>query len=417
MSADSLSALQHVLQPLLGIFVILGAAYLMSNNRKAISWRAVGSGMVVTTVICLLVLKVPVTREAFALLGQGINKLLDFAVDGAAFVVGDELARGKWIFAIRVGSSIIFISAISELLFHFGALQWIVRKMAAVLIRTMKISGLEALSSAAAIFVGQVESQTLIRPYMTKLSPSELFTSMAAAMATISGSALVAYTAMGMPAPWLLAASIMSAPAGILVAKIMWPETDEKVLAGEVPKLEEHKAANAFDAIANGAFTGMKIAVNVMIMVMVAVAFVALINGLLGTLLSVGGHSLQIQDVFGYVCMPLAWLLGVPWHECFHVGRLIATEILVNEFVSYKELADVMKQVPGAGYTLLPQTQLIATVALCGFANLGSIGINIGGLGAMAPSRRGEIARMGFRALLAANMGTWITAAIAGMIG
>jgi concentrative nucleoside transporter, CNT family len=217
-----------------------------------------------------------------------------------------------------------------------------------------------------------------------------------------------------MPAPWLLAASIMSAPAGILIAKIMWPETDKRVLAGEVTLSEEAKAANAFDAIAKGAMTGWDIAVHVMVMVMVAVAFVALINGVLGATLSFGGHALQIQDVFGYLFMPLAWLLGVPWHECFHVGRLVATEILVNEFVSYGELANVMK---GTGnYQLALHTQLIATVALCGFANLSSIGINIGGLGAMAPERRGEIARMGLRALLAANMGTWLTAAIAGLI-
>jgi CNT family concentrative nucleoside transporter len=402
------------LQPLIGIVAILGLAYLLSNNRKAIVWRSTIAGLITTVVVCLLILKVPGTRDAFALLGQGINKLLDYAVDGAAFVVGDELAHGKFLFVIRVGSSIIFISALSSLLFYWGVLQFVISKLSKVLTKTMGISSCEALSSTAAVFVGQVESQTLIRPYMSKLSSSELFTSMAAAMATISGSALVAYTAMGMPAPWLMAASIMSAPAGILIAKIMWPETDKRVLAGEVTISEEGKAANAFDAIAKGAMTGWEIAVNVMVMVMVAVAFVALINGMLGATLSFGGHALQIQDIFGYLFMPLAWLLGVPWHECFHVGRLVATEILVNEFVSYGELATVIK---GTGsYQLAVHTQLIATVALCGFANLSSIGINIGGLGAMAPERRGEIARMGMRALLAANMGTWLTAAIAGLI-
>lgn len=402
------------LQPLIGIMAILGLAYLLSNNRKAIVWRSTIAGLITTVVVCLLILKVPGTRDAFALLGQGINKLLDYAVDGAAFVVGDELAHGKFLFVIRVGSSIIFISALSSLLFYWGVLQFVISKLSKVLTKTMGISSCEALSSTAAVFVGQVESQTLIRPYMSKLSSSELFTSMAAAMATISGSALVAYTAMGMPAPWLLAASIMSAPAGILIAKIMWPETDKRVLAGEVTLSEEVKAANAFDAIAKGAMTGWEIAVNVMVMVLVAVAFIAMINGMLGATLSIGGQALQIQDVFGYLFMPLAWLLGVPWHECFHVGRLVATEILVNEFVSYGELATVIK---GTGnYQLAVHTQLIATVALCGFANLSSIGINIGGLGAMAPERRGEIARMGMRALLAANMGTWLTAAIAGLI-
>ncbi len=409
-----LSTIQGVLQGLLGIGVILFAAYAMSNNRKAIKWRPVVSGMILTFVICLLVLKVPVTREVFAAMGRGINKLLEFAVDGAAFVVGEELARGKFIFLVQIGSSIIFISAISGLLYYLGILQWVVKKMAYVLMRTMGISAPEALSSASAIFVGQVECQVLIRPYMSKLSSSELFTSMAAAMATISGSALVAYTALGMPAPWLIAASIMSAPAGILVAKIMWPETDSRVLSGEVELSDHGDAQNVFDAIAKGAMTGFEIAVNVMVMVLVAIAFVKMINFGFASLTALSGTALEIQDIFGYVFMPLAWLLGVPWDECFHVGRLIATEILVNEYVSYGELAQVMGG--KAAYVLALKTQLIATVALCGFANLGSIGINIGGLGAMAPERRGEIARMAFKAMIAANMGTWITAAVAGIL-
>ncbi|MBK9204076.1 MAG: NupC/NupG family nucleoside CNT transporter [Candidatus Obscuribacter sp.] len=402
-------------QALFGVAVILMAAYAMSNNRKAIRWRPVLSGLGLTVAICLLVLKVPVTKEIFAEMGAGINKLLDFAVDGAAFVVGDKLAHGEFIFAIRIGASIIFISALSGLAYYLGALQWVVQKMAYVLMRSMGISGPEALSSASAIFVGQVECQVLIRPYIATLSSSELFTSMAAAMATISGSALVAYTAMGMPASWLIAASIMSAPAGILVAKIMWPETDKRVLSGAVEISDHGKAANAFDAIAKGAMTGFEIAVNVMVMVLVAIAFVKMINYGFGALFAFTGSTLEIQDVFGYVAMPLAWLLGVPWHECFHVGRLIATEILVNEFVSYGELAQVIGG--KAPYVLAIKTQLIATVALCGFANLGSIGINIGGLGAMAPERRGEIARMAFKAMIAANMGTWITAALAGILG
>lgn len=409
-----LSTIQGVLQGLLGIGVILFAAYAMSNNRKAIKWRPVVSGMILTFVICLLVLKVPVTREVFAAMGRGINKLLEFAVDGAAFVVGEELARGKFIFLVQIGSSIIFISAISGLLYYLGILQWVVKKMAYVLMRTMGISAPEALSSASAIFVGQVECQVLIRPYMSKLSSSELFTSMAAAMATISGSALVAYTALGMPAPWLIAASIMSAPAGILVAKIMWPETDSRVLSGEVELSDHGDAQNVFDAIAKGAMTGFEIAVNVMVMVLVAIAFVKMINFGFASLTALSGTALEIQDIFGYVFMPLAWLLGVPWDESFHVGRLIATEILVNEYVSYGELAQVMGG--KAAYVLALKTQLIATVALCGFANLGSIGINIGGLGAMAPERRGEIARMAFKAMIAANMGTWITAAVAGIL-
>lgn len=411
---DSLLNFAGVLQPLCGIVVLLGAAYAMSNNRKAIRWRPVLAGLGLTVAICLLVLKVPFTKEVFAAMGDGINKLLDFAVDGAAFVVGDELAHGKWLFVVRIGSSIIFISALSGLLYYLGVLQWVVKKMAYVLMRTMGISAPEALSSASAIFVGQVECQVLIRPYMSTLSPSELFTSMTAAMATISGSALVAYTSLGMPAPWLIAASIMSAPAGILLAKIIWPETNTRVLSGDVDFHDDSKASNVFDAIAKGAMTGFEIAVQVTVMVLVAVAFVKMINFGISSAFSFTGNHVEVQDIFGYAFMPLAWLLGVPWHECFHVGRLIATEVFVNEFVSYGELAQVLA---GKGaYVLAIKTQLIATVALCGFANLGSIGINIGGLGAMAPERRSEIAKMAFKAMIAANMGTWLTAAIAGIL-
>jgi CNT family concentrative nucleoside transporter len=399
-------------QALLGIAAIFFAAYLLSNNRKAIKWRSAFIGLGINVAVCLLVLRVPVTRHFFELLGHGINKLLEYSVDGAAFVLGDDLARGKYIFAVKIGSSIIFISMLSSLFYYFGWLQFVVRKIAYVLMRTMGVSGPEALSTAAAIFVGQVECQVLIKPYIKSLSPSELFTSMSAAMATISGSALVAYTALGMPAPWLLAASIMSASGGLVIAKIIWPETNPRVLSGAVELAEENKSVNAFDAMAKGAMTGWEIVQNVMVMVLGAVAFIALVNGILAVTLHFGGAgaTLQIQDLAGYVFTPVAWLIGVPWHECFHVGRLMATEMLLNEFVSYTELAKVMHGT--ASYTLAPATQMIATVALCGFANLGSIGINIGGLGAMAPERRGEIARMGLKALICANLATWLTAAV-----
>ncbi|MBU6453943.1 MAG: NupC/NupG family nucleoside CNT transporter [Cyanobacteria bacterium REEB67] len=401
-------------QALLGIVAIFFASYLLSNDRKAINWRSAFIGLAMTVAVCLLVLKVPLTRDFFNWLGQGINKLLDYAVEGAAFVVGDELAHGKFIFAVRVGSSIIFISMLSSLFYYFGWLQFIIKKMAYVLMRALGVSAPEAFSTAAAVFVGQVECQVLIRPYVKALSPSELFTSMAAAMATISGSALVAYTALGMPTPWLMAASIMSACGGLTIAKIIWPETNKRVLAGEVEIIDEHKSANAFDALTKGALTGWEIVVNVMVMVMGAIAFIALVNGILAATLHFGGSAVQIQDIFGYAFWPVAWLIGVPPAECMHVGRLMATEFLLNEYVSYGELAKVMQ---GTGtYTLAPHTQMIATVALCGFANLGSIGINIGGLGAMAPERRGEIARMAFKALIAANLATHLSAAVVGLV-
>jgi len=404
-----------IAQALIGICAIFFAAYLLSNNRKAIKWRPAIAGLALNFVICLLLMKVPVTRHIVEIMGQGINKLLEYAVDGAAFVVGDDLARGKYIFAVKVGSSIIFISMLSSLFYYFGWLQFVIRKMAYVLMRAMGVSGPEAFSTAAAIFVGQVECQVLIRPYIKTLSPSELFTTMSAAMATISGSALVAYTALGMPAPWLLAASIMSASNGLVMAKIIWPETNKRVLSGAVELADENPSVNAFDAMAKGAMTGFEIVCNVMVMVLGAVALIAMLNGILAAILHFSGAgAVQIQDLAGYLFVPVAWFTGVPWAECLHVGRLMATEFLLNEFVSYTELVKVMHGT--ADYTLSPSTQMIATFALCGFANLGSIGINIGGLGAMAPERRGEIARMGFKALLAANLATWLSAAVVGLV-
>lgn len=399
---------------LTGIGLLLGAAFLMSENRRAINWRLVGAGIGLQLILALLILKVPGTKEAFAALGHGIDRLLDCAVDGAAFVFGEKLARGEYIFLVRIGSAIIFVASLASLAYYLGIMQRIVRFLARCLVRTMGISGPEALSAASAVFVGQVECQVLIKPYMPKLTRSELFCSMAAAMATISGSALVVYTGLGMSATYLIAASIMSAPAGIVMAKIMIPETNFKALTANVEMELPRQGVNALDAMTHGAMDGAKIAAQVMIMVLVAIATVNMVNGGLAAILSHFGVAWQIQDIFAVPMMPIAFFMGVPYHECFHVARLMATEILVNEFVSYGELAKVMAGT--APYALSLKTQMIATFALCGFANLGSIAINIGGLGAMAPERREEIARLALRALLAANMGTWMTATIAGLL-
>jgi CNT family concentrative nucleoside transporter len=399
---------------ILGMLCLIAVSYALSSNRRAINWRTVVSGFAIQFVLALLILKVPFTRDVFFMLGQGVEKLLDYAVDGAAFVVGDKLARGEFIFVVRVGASIIFVAALASLLYFLGIMQRVVKLAARLLTRTMGISGPEAVSSAAAVFVGQVECQVLIKPYMASLTRSELFCSMTAAMATISGSALVAYTAMGMNPTHLIAASIMSAFAGISMAKIFCPETETQKSPDSVELAGCHKGVNAFDALANGATDGARIAINVMVMVLVAVAMVAMINGGLGALLKHVGLSWQVQDIVGVFFTPIAWLLGTPWHEAFHVGRLMATEIVVNEFAAYGELSRV---IAGQGaYVLAAKTQMIATMALCGFANLGSIAINIGGLGAMCPERRHEIAGIAFRALIAANFASWVTAAIAGLL-
>ncbi len=408
----------------MGIALIIGAAVLWSNNRKQIPWKMVGSFLVMDFILALVILKLPGTSDFFAWVGAGVNKLLDFALDGAVFALGRTLVFGEFfkpgspngqefIFAIRIGFSIIFISGLASLGYYFGFLPKLIKLMAKFLTK-FGLSGPEALSCSAAAFVGQVECQLLIKPYIKTLTKSELFTSMTAAMATISGSALVAYTSIGMPATPLIAASLMSALGGIILAKIVCPETEHDKLQKEVDMQLPHDGVNAFDAAAHGVSAGVDIAIKVVSMVAFAIAFMAMVNWALGAGLSLFGLHAQIQDVFAYPFMPVAWFMGVPWHECFHVGRLMATELLFNEFVSYGELAPVIH---GAGpYVLAAKTQLIATAALCGFAHLGSLGINIGGLGAMAPERRGEIAGIAFKSMMVANMATWLTATICGLI-
>lgn len=397
-----------------GVVVILLAAYGLSKNRSAVKWRPVFIAIGLQFLMALLILKVPYTSDAFFMLGQGVEKLLDYAVDGAAFVFGDKLARGEFIFLVRIGSSIIFVGALSALAYYLGIMQKVVRLAAFVLSKTLGVSGPVAVSAAGATLVGQVECQLLVKPYLAKMTTSQLFCSITAAMATISGSALVAYTALGMNPTVLIAASILSVVAGIMIANIMIPETETVSKEGAVELVDDHKSANAFDAIASGAMDGAKIAANVMVMVLVGVAMVAMMNGILGASLSHFGISWTIQDIFGVVFTPVALLMGIPPGEAFHVGRLMATEILVNEFAAYGELSKVIAGT--APYSLAMRSQMIATVALCGFANLGSIAINIGGLSAMAPERRSEIARLAVRALVAANFATWLTAAIVGIV-
>ncbi|MDZ4837653.1 MAG: nucleoside transporter C-terminal domain-containing protein [Candidatus Melainabacteria bacterium] len=409
---------------ILGIITIIGVGVLLSENRRKISWRLVGIGLTFNVILGLLMLKIPGTSEAFAALAKGINTLVDFSLDGAEAVLGptithgtfikDATAQREFIFAVHIGFAIIFVMGLISILYYFGLIQRLVNVMGRFLSKTLGLSGPESLSCAAAAFVGQVECQLLIKPYMANLTKSELFTTMTCAMATISGSALVMYVGMGMPGNWIIAASFMSALNGIIMAKIFVPETEHEKLLTNAQCAIPEESVNVFDAAHHGVTVGYEIAVKVVTMVAFAIAFMAMVNFGLGKFLALFGMHAQIQDIFAYPFMPIAWLLGVPWHECFHIGRLMATELLFNEVVSYGELAPVIH---GAGaYVLAARTQLIATVALCGFAHLGSLGINIGGLGAMAPSRKGEIAKIAFKSMMVANMATWLSAAICGLM-
>ncbi len=451
---------------LLGVAVFLGLAILMSKDRRAINWRLVATGIGIQLLFAFLILHVPFVRDIFDSVGQGIQGLLDCAKDGLAFVLGEEFARSKFIFAFVISGSIIFVGGLTGIAFHIGALQVVVKVLAYSLRKSMGVSGAEALSTGAEVFLGQVESQLLIRNYIGKLSPSELLGIMAAAMATISGSALVAYIGLGINPTWLLMASFMTAPSALVVAKIMYPETDPEALTRETELTDERTSANWIEAGAEGAWQGLKVAANVMAQLVFFIGLVALANYLIAALLThpkllpftlVGaialfglwllrktgraprlaklapatvwpsvafgivtaiivlgmcGVNFKIQDIFGVLFTPVAWLTGIPWDEATRVGPLLGTKTVLNEFIAYMDLA---KMSTGEG-ALSMRTQMITTIALCGFANLGSIGINIGGLSRMAPERQGDISRLGIKALVAATLASWLTAALAGLL-
>lgn len=392
---------------LLGIALILGLCVLLSNNRRHINWRLVVTGIALQVVLAFLILKVPQVRGLFDSFGNGIQSLLDCAREGVAFVFGDELAKSKFVFALVIGGSIIFVGALTNLAYHFGLLQRVVKGLGFLLRRTMGVSGAEALSTGAEVFLGQVESQMLISRYIKVVTQSELLGIMAAAMATISGSALVAYVGLGIDPTYLLMASFMTAPSALVVAKIMIPETDKEALTREVDLVDDRKSVNFIEALSDGAEQGWEVARNVMVKLIAFIAVVYLANKvLLGV-----GSPWTLQQMLGAAFTPVAWLLGVPWDEAVRVGPLLGTKTILNEFISYVDLAAMQK----GDHPLSPRTLMITTVALCGFANLSSIAINIGGLTAMAPERKADIARLGFKALIAATLASWLTAALAGL--
>lgn len=383
---------------------------LFAANCERINWKLVGSGIAVQAVLAGLILHVPFVGRMFAALGDGIESLLASAKQGAAFVFGDTLVNQGFVFLIIIGCSIIFVGALVNVLWHFGIIQWVVKGLAALLQKSMKVSGVEALSTGAEIFLGQVESQLLISKYIKTLTQSELLGVMSAAMATVSGSALVAYVALGVNPTYLLMASFMTAPSALVIAKMLVPETDEKALERPAELIDERTSVNFIDAVADGANQGYQVAKNVMVQLIAFIALVALANTVLGKALSVVGLSWTVQDIFGVAFTPVAWLIGVPWDEAFTVGKLLGTKTVLNEMIAYMDLMKMPAE------TLSPRTMMITTIALCGFANLGSVGINIGGLTAMAPERKADIARMGFKALVAATLASWLTAALAGLL-
>jgi concentrative nucleoside transporter, CNT family len=407
---------------LAGIAVVLAVALLLSRNRGAIAWRTVGWAAGLQLVFAFLVLYWDRGKDALETFSDGVSRAIAYADKGAGFLfgwlagpmdsVGTKLGMpiGGYIFAFKVLPIIIFICAFFSILYHFGLIQLLVQGMAWVMQRSMKLSGAEALCVAANVFIGQTEAPVLIAPYIAAMTTSELLALMTGGMAHISGAVMLAYVTMGAPLKYLIAASVMAAPGTFLIAKILWPETERPATMGSVQLKVPRTSANFIDAAAAGASQGMTLVLNIAAMLIAFVALVALFNGLLGWIGAFFGQpSLQIQTIFGWVFGPLAFLLGAPRQDAAIVGNLIANKTVINEFFAFAMMKDVVGQLSEKG-------RLVATFALCGFANFSSIGIQIGGIGGLAPTRRSDLARLGLRAMVAGSLTSFLTAAIAGIL-
>jgi concentrative nucleoside transporter, CNT family len=393
---------------LVGLVVIMGIAYLLSTDRKAIRGKTVFWGLTLQFVFALFVLKTSVGQEVFAWLGAKITRLLRFSFVGSEFLFGKLGLPGGgdnigFIFAFQVLPTIIFIAALFAILYYLGVMQVVVKLFAQVMTRLMGASGAESLNVAASIFMGQTEAPLTIRPYLNNLTQSELMCVMTSGMAHISGGIMGAYIAFGVEAKHLLAAVIMTAPGTILLAKILVPETEQPETAGTVRLVVPRTDANVIGAAARGTGEGLNLALNVGAMLISFLALVALVNAILGK------FGLQLETILGYVFGPLALVMGVPAKDALVVGNLLGTRTVLNELIAYSQLGPLKS-------SLDPRSFTIATYALCGFANFSSIGIQIGGIGALAPERRDDLARLGFRALLAGTFANFMTACIAGLL-
>ena len=400
----------------LGILAVLLAAWLGSTNRGRIRWRTVAWGLSLQLLFAFLVLRFDFGQRAMAWAGDVVNSMLACTQAGTKVLFGalgtPNTSLGS-IFAFQVLPTIIFISAFFAVLYHIGLMQIIIRGLAWVMLKTMRISGAESMNVAASIFMGQTEAPLTIRPFLAKATRSELMTIMTSGMAHVSGGIMAMYIAQGIEARHLLSAVIMTSPGTVLMAKMLVPETDVPATEGRVviPENEEHKEENLIGAIARGTIDGGKLAMNVAIMLISFLALVALLDNLLGWVhIHNGLHWIpgSLGEILGFVFAPVAWLIGVPWRDCGIIGNLLGTRLALNEVIAYIALGTHKA-------TLDPRSFTIATFALCGFANLGSIGMQIGGIGALVPERRNDLARLGVRAMLAGTMANLISASIAGM--
>jgi CNT family concentrative nucleoside transporter len=399
---------------ILGMAVILALAWAFSTDRKAIKPKTIAWGLGLQVLLGLFVLRVPAGRIVFQTLGHGAKHLLDFSYFGSSFVFG-ELGKSDsnlgLIFAFQVLPTIIFIAAFFAVLYHIGVMQLIIRVAAWIMTKIMGASGAESLNVAASIFMGQTEAPLTIRPFLPKLTKSELMVVMTSGMAHISGGMMAAYIHVGGADPTnLLTAVIMTAPGTLLIAKMLVPETEQPLTAGRVEMPQMEKESNILGAIARGTVDGLHLALNVGAMLVVFLALLALLNAMMGWVhLHISWFPYSLQQILGWVFAPIAWLIGIPWHDAPRIGDLLGLRMVTNEFVAFSQLGPMKGSID-------PRSFIIATFALCGFANLSSIGIQIGGIGALAPERRNDLAKFGLRAMLAGTMANLMSASIVGLL-
>ena len=396
-----------------GMAVLLGLAFGLSRNRKAIQWRTIGGAFALQFGLGAFVLKVPWGQKMLSSMTDGVNKLLDYGNEGINFLFGGLTSEGVgFVFALKVLPIIVFFAALIAVLYHIGLMKWIIRVIGGALQKVLGTSKAESMSATANIFVGQTEAPLVVKPFIAGMTNSELFAVMVGGLASVAGSALAGYALIGVPVEYLIAACFMSAPGGLLFAKLLVPEVDTPATDLEAD-LSEDAPVNVIDAAASGAASGLHLALNVGAMLLAFVALIAVLNGVLG---GIGGWfgmpELTLEMMLGWAFSPLAFLLGVPWAEAVTAGSFIGQKLVVNEFVAYLNFAPYLAENPEV--ILSPKTKAIVSFALCGFANLSSIAILLGGLGGMAPSRRKDIARLGLLAVMAGTMSNLMSGTIAG---
>ncbi|WP_085992943.1 NupC/NupG family nucleoside CNT transporter [Oceanobacillus senegalensis] len=395
----------NILWGIFGIFVVLGIAFLFSSQKKAIKLRTVYGGLAIQIIFAFIVLKWETGKEALQWFTLRVQDIINYANEGISFLFGSLADSDQFgsIFAFHVLPVIIFFSSLISVLYYLGIMQWFIKIIGGGLAKLLGTSKTESMSAAANIFVGQTEAPLVVRPFLDKMTQSELFAVMTGGLASVAGSVLIGYSLLGVPLEYLLAASFMAAPAGLIMAKVMMPETEESKVSDEIKLEKDEETVNVIDAAAKGASDGLKLALNVGAMLLAFIALIALINGVLGIF---GGITLE--QILGYVFAPIAFAVGVPWEEAIQAGSYIGQKLVLNEFVAYASFAPEIE-------VLSEKTVLVVSFALCGFANLSSMAILLGGLGGLAPSRRSDIARLGLKAVAAGMLASLLSASVAGM--